>query len=173
MTLSHRGLGSALCSGPCPTDTPEGPPLFPEHSCGVLGTPESSGVSESEHFFKPNSEAYSYKICFFFLTVSKKDNIFPVTRRVSPCLTRPCAPHAQGWTDGGGGCSHPSPWGKGAVRNQGSSQHHRQPGVTGMGLSLARGGHWPSGAEHGRVASPKTHILIFFGFESFKPKFKF
>ena len=78
VTLSCRGLGSTLCSGPCPTDTPEGPPLFPEHGCGVLGTPESSGVSESEHFFKPNSEAYSYKICFFFLKNYKSCLFWPL-----------------------------------------------------------------------------------------------
>lgn len=143
VTLSRRGLGSDLCSGPCPTDTPGGPPLFPEHGCGVLGTPETSGVSESEHFFKPNSEAHSYKIWLFFLMVSKRDKIFTVTRRVSPCLTRPCAPHAQGWTDGGGVCRQPLPWGKGAVRNSGSSRRRRQPGATGTGLSLVRAGRCP------------------------------
>ena len=83
-----------------------------------------------------------------------------------------CSSHTRldrwGW-----GLQPPLPVGQGAVRNPGSSQHHRQPGVTWTGLSLVRGGHWPRGAEHGNVASPKTHILIFFGFESFKPKFKF
>lgn len=144
---------------------PWGTPSLPRTQLWGLGGPLNPQGSQSHSTFSSQIQKHIHIKFVFSFSQYQKRQIFTVARRVTPCLTRPCAPHTQGWTDGGGGCSRPCPWGKGAVRNPGSSRRHRQPGVTGTGLSLARGGHRPGGAEHGSVASankdPHSHFLWF------------
>ena len=153
---------------------PWGTPSLPRTQLWGLGGPLNPQGSQSHSTFSSQIQKHIHiKLVSSFSRYQKKTNFY--SRKTGDALfdTAVCSTRTRldrwGW-----GFSRPCPWGKGAVRNPGSSRRHRQRGSPERASAWCEAATVP--AELSMDVWPvqtKTHILIFFGFESFKPKFKF